>query len=93
MFSLEGSVNPLLPAVYDIAFSGLLVAFVAALGALWIGAFVSVANHREHLSGVETLGWFAFITFAQFIGPLVWFLAGRPHARRELPTEKPPPLS
>lgn len=29
------------------------------------------------MTGVEELGWYAFVVFAQVIGPAVWFLFAR----------------
>ena len=79
------TVNPLLPAWYDVVWSlgpillGLLV--VVPLAALFIGALLSIVNHKDGLPGLELLGWIALVVFAQVIGPVAWFLVGRDRAR------------
>lgn len=78
-------VDPLLPAWFDVVWSlgplllGLLV--LLPLAALFIGALLSIVNHKDGLPGLELLGWIALVIFAQVIGPIVWFLVGRDRAR------------
>jgi len=55
----------------------LIVPVVVGLAALWIGSLVSIFRRSRAMSGLELLGWCAFVVFAQFIGPLIWFFVGR----------------
>lgn len=50
---------------------------VAGLAWLWIGALVSISRRASAMSGLELIGWSAFVVFAQLIGPLIWFFVGR----------------
>lgn len=68
------------------------VALIGGLAAIWIGAFVSISRRSTLMSGLEMLGWYAFVAFAQIIGPLVWFLYARnryalPTTTRSSPTQ------
>lgn len=80
MMSLE-TVNPLLPAWYDVVFSLVPLLVIVPLAALFIGALVSIVHHKDGLPGLELIGWIALVVFAQAIGPIVWFLVGRDRAR------------
>ena len=55
----------------------LIVIVVAGLAALWLGAMISIFRRSSAMSGLELLGWCAFVVFAQFFGPLIWFFVGR----------------
>lgn len=50
---------------------------IIGLAALWIGAMISIFRRSSAMSGLELLGWCAFVVFAQFFGPLIWFFVGR----------------
>ena len=50
---------------------------VLGLVALWISAMVSIFRRSTAMSGLELLGWCGLVLFAQFVGPLIWFLVGR----------------
>ena len=50
---------------------------IIGLVALWVGAMVSIFRRSSSMSGLELLGWCAFVVFAQFFGPLIWFFVGR----------------
>ena len=50
---------------------------VAGLVWLWIGALVSISRRASAMSGLELIGWSAFVVFAQLIGPHAWFFVGR----------------
>ena len=68
--------NPLVPAWYDLVWSG--IAF--ALLALTVCAFVSF--FRTPLdSRLQALGWALFILLVPVVGPVAWFALGRPAAR------------
>ena len=47
------------------------------LAVLFIGALVSIHRRRAAMTGLEELGWYAFVVFAQLIGPIAWFLLAR----------------
>lgn len=58
---------------------------MVALAALWIGALVSIFRRSSSMSGLELLCWCAFVVFAQFFGPLIWFFVGRERYNAPLP--------
>ncbi len=74
----DAMVNPLIPAAYDIVWSiatvGLLVLLVAAL--------ISIGRAGRGIGSVAVLGWTLLAILLPLLGPLAWFLAGRPAARR-----------
>ena len=70
-------VNPVLPAFSDVVFSLVPLLIVLPLAVLLVGALVSINRRSATMSGLEELGWYAFVVFAQLIGPLVWFLFAR----------------
>ncbi|MDO8337415.1 MAG: hypothetical protein Q7T15_04085 [Microcella sp.] len=41
------------------------------------------------MTGLEELGWYAFVVFAQLIGPLVWFLLARDGYESLSPAPRP----
>lgn len=69
--------NPVLPALLDVVFSLVPLLIVLPLAVLFVGALVSIHRRRATMTGLEELGWYAFVVFAQLIGPLVWFLLAR----------------
>ncbi|WP_241248974.1 PLD nuclease N-terminal domain-containing protein [Agrococcus sp. KRD186] len=65
--------NPLLPAGYDLIWSGIvLVVVVLAVTALW------QALRSKHYSGGQQLMWALLIVVAPVLGALAWFVLGRP---------------
>jgi len=70
-------VNPVLPAFFDVVFSLVPLVIILPLAVLLVGALVSINRRRATMTGLEELGWYAFVVFAQLIGPLVWFLFAR----------------
>lgn len=70
-------VNPVLPAFFDVVFSLVPLVIILPLAVLLVGALVSINRRSATMSGLEELGWYAFVVFAQLIGPLVWFLFAR----------------
>ncbi len=71
--------NPLLPATYDLVWSGL---GVIALGlAVW--AVLSLSRHARVLPSVVVAVWAVVILLVPVLGPLAWILAGR-RARGEV---------
>lgn len=69
--------NPTLPAFFDVLFSLVPLLIVLPIAVLFVGALVSIHRRRAAMTGLEELGWYAFVVFAQLIGPLVWFLLAR----------------
>lgn len=69
--------NPTVPTFFGVLFSLVPLLIVLPLAALFIGALVSIHRRRATMTGLEELGWYAFVVFAQLIGPLVWFLLAR----------------
>lgn len=55
----------------------IVIAFGVALAALWISAMISIFRRSSAMPGIELIGWCAFVIFAQFFGPLIWFFIGR----------------
>ena len=69
------TVTPMVPVWYDVAFSTVPVLLLAAT----IVGLVSIVRRHRAMSGVECLGWTAFVVFAPVLGAIVWFAAGRQH--------------
>lgn len=65
--------NPLVPAVSDLLWSGLAVVAVAL--AVW--ALVSLAGRAARLSSSAVLLWVLVILLAPVLGPVAWLVAGR----------------
>ena len=53
------------------------VVVVGGLGAFWIGALISISRRSPGMTGLELIGWYALVIFAQVIGTMVWFFVGR----------------
>jgi hypothetical protein len=70
-------VDPVMPAFFDVAFSLLPLLLVVPFLILFVGALVSIRRRSAAMTGLEELGWYAFVVFAQVIGPAVWFLFAR----------------
>lgn len=69
--------NPVLPAFFDVAYSLLALLLVVPFIILFVAALVSIRRRSAAMTGLEELGWYAFVVFAQVIGPAVWFLFAR----------------
>ena len=57
-----------------------LIAWAVAWGGLvafWVAAMISISRRSAGMTGVELLGWYALVIFAQVIGTLIWFFVGR----------------
>jgi hypothetical protein len=61
-----GSLNLI---IWAVAWGGLV--------AFWVAAMISISRRSAGMTGVELLGWYALVIFAQVIGTLVWFFVGR----------------
>lgn len=73
------TMNPLLPAPYDVLWS--IVALV--LLAFMVSAVVSVVRARGALTGIQTIVWLALIVALPVFGAVAWFLAGHPRTRKQ----------
>ena len=67
------TVNPLLPAGYDIVWS--VVALVAAV--LAIVALVSLMRSARRLTATQALVWVLVVLLVPVAGPLAWLAVGR----------------
>ncbi|MBB2976124.1 hypothetical protein FHX49_001694 [Microbacterium endophyticum] len=65
--------NPLIPAAYDLWWSGAVVLVLVAL----IAALVSISRTRNSVSPSHALVWTLLAIFVPIIGPASWFLIGR----------------
>lgn len=50
---------------------------IGGLAAFWVAALVSISRRSSQMGGLEAVGWYAIVIFAQFLGPLIWFFFGR----------------
>ncbi|WP_413354206.1 PLDc N-terminal domain-containing protein [Microbacterium sp. 1P06AB] len=67
------TVNPLLPAGYDIVWS--VVALMAAV--LAIVALVSLTRSARRLTSTQALLWVLVVLLVPVAGPLAWLAVGR----------------
>ncbi len=65
--------NPLMPAAYDLVWSGLAV--VAFGLAVW--GIVSLSRSAARLSSTMVLVWALVILLVPVLGPVAWLAAGR----------------
>lgn len=72
------SPNPLVPAAYDLAWSGVALVVLALL----VVALVSLARSAKGLTSGQALVWTLVAIFVPVLGPLAWLFIGRPSARR-----------
>jgi hypothetical protein len=70
------SANPLIPAAYDIVWSGLALVLLALL----VVALVSLGRSAKALTSTQTLVWTLVAIFIPVLGPLAWLFIGRPSA-------------
>jgi hypothetical protein len=76
--TLDGeTANPMLPAGYDLAWTLVPILMIALIAV----SLVSIARHSDGLSSWATAVWSAVVIFATLLGPIAWFLIGRPAAR------------
>lgn len=67
------SINPLLPARYDIAWA----AIVMLLVALVVVALVSIAHTAQRLTSTQAMVWTLLAMFVPVVGPIAWLSIGR----------------
>lgn len=72
--------NPLEPAAYDVLWSLGMVAVVV----LGVSAFVSISRRARQTPLPVSLAWIAGVLLIPVLGPLAWFLIGRPRAAPSL---------
>lgn len=71
--SVTASVNPLIPAAYDLAWS----ATALALFVLAVVALISLARSARQLSSGQALVWTLVVIFVPALGALAWLFIGR----------------
>lgn len=64
--------NPLIPAFYDVAWSGVVVVMLVAL----VVALVQI-RRAPSLSSTARVIWVLIVLFAPIAGPVIWFLLGK----------------
>ena len=67
------SINPLLPAGYDIAWTIISILLIA----LVIVALVSIARTAKRLTSTQALIWTLVTIFVPVVGPIAWLSIGR----------------
>jgi uncharacterized membrane protein YhaH (DUF805 family) len=67
------SINPLLPAGYDIAWTIISILLIA----LVIVALVSIARTAKRLTSAQALIWTLVTIFVPVVGPIAWLSIGR----------------
>ncbi len=72
------TVNPLIPAAYDVVWAVVAVAIFA----LAVVALVSIWRSRSALTGTQALVWTLLVVLLPVFGAAAWFLAGHPRAQR-----------
>lgn len=83
--------SPIGVDVLQFALTAVGIAAVTGLVALWVATIVSISRRTALMTGLESLGWYAFVVIAQVIGPLVWFLYARDrYARLDAPRSARP---
>ncbi|WP_404312325.1 PLDc N-terminal domain-containing protein [Agrococcus terreus] len=74
------TVNPLLPAHYDLMWAVGMVAVVV----LGVSAFISISRRARQTPLPVSLAWIAGVLLIPVLGPLAWFLIGRRRAAPSL---------
>ena len=72
--------NPLLPAFYDVIWAVPMIAVVV----LGVSAFISISRRARQTPLPVSLAWIAGVLLIPVLGPLAWFLIGRPRAAPSL---------
>lgn len=67
------SVNPLLPAWYDVVWSMTTVAVLVVL----VIALISLSRAAKSLSSAQALVWTVVALFVPVLGPLAWLFIGK----------------
>lgn len=70
---MSESVNPLIPAWYDVAWS----TSVAVALVLLVVALISLSRRASLLSARQALVWTVVAIFAPIVGPLAWLSIGK----------------
>jgi len=65
------------PPLYDLVWSVVPILLIA----LVVLALISIARNTAGLSSTATAVWAAVVLFVAPIGPIAWFIIGRPAAR------------
>lgn len=67
------SLNPLLPAWYDVVWS----ATMAVIFVLLVVSLISIARTDKSLSSFQSLVWTLVAILVPIVGPLAWLFIGR----------------
>ena len=67
------SINPLLPAWYDIAWTTISILLIV----LVIVALVSIVQTAKRLTATQALIWTLLTIFVPVVGPIAWLSVGR----------------
>ncbi|GAA3591272.1 PLDc N-terminal domain-containing protein [Agrococcus terreus] len=67
------TVNPLLPAHYDLLWTAAMVGVVV----LGVSAFISISRRARQTPLAVSLAWIGVVLLIPVLGPLLWFAAGR----------------
>ena len=76
----SGSVNPVIPAVWE----AMVIVAGALIAALFIGALISIVRSRNHTPAGAAL-WVLAVAALPVLGPVLWFLTGRTPSRTGRP--------
>jgi len=74
-----------MPPLYDLVWSVTAILLIA----LVVIALISIARHAAQMSSTATVVWIAVAVFVAVLGPLAWFVVGRPAARALAPDLQP----
>jgi Phospholipase_D-nuclease N-terminal len=70
---MDGTVNPMLPVGFDIAWSTIVVLVIV----LAVVALISLARTANRLTPTEALIWTLVTIFVPVVGPVAWLSIGR----------------
>lgn len=70
---MSATINPLMPAGYDIAWTAVTVLVVA----LTVVALVALARSAKQLTSTQALLWTLIVLLVPVIGPAAWLFIGR----------------
>jgi len=70
---LTTAINPLLPAVYDITWSAIVIIVLS----LMVIALISIARAAKQITSSQALVWTLVAIFIPLVGSLSWLFIGR----------------
>jgi hypothetical protein len=66
-----------MPPLYDFVWSITAILLIAVV----VIALVSIVRQSAHLSPLASVAWAAVVVFLPVLGPIAWFVLGRPSSR------------